>query len=95
MPRDHDCPDCERMREAMFSAAELVSELDELCDNLPADLDEALLFELQPRAAPAVNFWVSNCVRGSGFSGLSLPSQLTATMSVSTRLTLAYLKRHS
>lgn len=52
----------EGIREAMSSAAELVSELDELCDNLPADLGEALLLELQRRAAPAVNFWVSNCV---------------------------------
>ena len=43
----------ERMREAMSSAAELVGELDELCDNLPADLDEALLFEVQRRAADA------------------------------------------
>ena len=43
----------ERMREAMSSAAELVAELDELCDNLPADLDEALLFEVQRRAADA------------------------------------------
>lgn len=43
----------ERMREAMSSAAELVAELDELCANLPPDLDEALLFEVQRRAADA------------------------------------------
>ncbi len=43
----------ERMREAMSSAAELVAELDERCANLPGDLDEALLFEVQRRAADA------------------------------------------
>lgn len=43
----------ERMQEMISSAAELVAELDELCANLPADLDEALLFEVQRRAADA------------------------------------------
>jgi hypothetical protein len=41
----------ERMQEAMAAAAELVSELGEHCSDLPNDLDEALLFEVQRRAA--------------------------------------------
>jgi hypothetical protein len=43
----------QRMQEAMTSAAELVSELGERCADLPNDLDEALLFEVQRRAADA------------------------------------------
>jgi hypothetical protein len=43
----------QRMQEAMTSAAELVSELGERCADLPDDLDEALLFEVQRRAADA------------------------------------------
>jgi hypothetical protein len=43
----------DRMQEAMTSAAELVSELGERCADLPNDLDEALLFEVQRRAADA------------------------------------------
>ncbi len=41
----------DRMQEAMTSAAELVSELEERCADLPNDFDEALLFEVQRRAA--------------------------------------------
>lgn len=41
----------DRMQEAMTEAAELVSELGEHCADLPNDFDEALLFELQRRAA--------------------------------------------
>lgn len=43
----------ERMQEAMASAAELVAELAERCERLPDGLDEALLFEVQRRAADA------------------------------------------
>ncbi len=42
-----------RMQEAMTSAAELVSRLGEHCAELPDDFDEALLFEVQRRAADA------------------------------------------
>jgi hypothetical protein len=41
----------DRMQEAMTSAAELVSELGEHCADLPNEFDEALLFEVQRRAA--------------------------------------------
>jgi len=43
----------ERMQDAISKAAETVAELAELCADLPADMDEALLFEVQRRAADA------------------------------------------
>ena len=43
----------ERFREAMSSAAETVAELAEKCAGLPSDFDEAILFEVQRRAADA------------------------------------------
>jgi hypothetical protein len=43
----------ERFREAMSTAAETVADLAEQCADLPSDFDEAILFELQRRAADA------------------------------------------
>lgn len=43
----------DRMREVMSSAAETVADLTEHCAALPDDFDEAILFEVQRRAADA------------------------------------------
>lgn len=43
----------ERFREAMSSAAATVADLAEQCAELPSDYDEAILFEVQRRAADA------------------------------------------
>ncbi len=51
-PRAHQ-RGSERFRKAMSSAAETVADLAEQCAELPSDYDEAILFEVQRRAADA------------------------------------------